>query len=101
MVVAWRVHHLTMLGREVPNVPCSVFFEEAEWKALYAFIHKKLPKKEPTLVEAMRMVASLGGFQGRKGDGNPGPTVIWRGLQRLSDIAATYITLLPLLRAGP
>ena len=36
MVVAWRIFHLTKLGRETPNVPCTVFFEEAEWKALYS-----------------------------------------------------------------
>ena len=26
LVVAWRIFHLTKLGREVPNVPCTVFF---------------------------------------------------------------------------
>ena len=25
MVVAWRIYHLTKLGREVPDVPCTVF----------------------------------------------------------------------------
>lgn len=34
MVVAWRIYHLTNLGREVPDAPCTVFFEDAEWKAL-------------------------------------------------------------------
>ncbi len=33
MVAAWRVYHLTKLGRETPDVPCTVFFEEHEWKA--------------------------------------------------------------------
>src|SRR5208337_750014 len=37
LVVAWRIFHLTKLGREVPDVPCSVYFEEAEWKALVAY----------------------------------------------------------------
>ena len=103
MVVAWRIYHLTKLGREVPDAPCTVFFEEAEWKALHIFIHKKpaLPDKEPTLREAIRMVASLGGFLGRKCDGDPGTTSLWRGLQRLEDITATYLALLPFLKAGP
>ena len=26
MVVAWRIYHLTMLGREIPDLPCTVFF---------------------------------------------------------------------------
>jgi hypothetical protein len=103
MVVAWRIHHLTKLGREVPDSPCTVFFEEAEWKALYIFINKSpnLPDKEPTLREAIRMTASLGGFLGRKGDREPGTTTIWRGLQRLEDITATYLVLLPHLKSGP
>ena len=36
MVVAWRIYHLTKLGRETPEVPCTFFFEDAEWKALVA-----------------------------------------------------------------
>ncbi len=26
MVVAWRIFHLTKLGRETPGVPCTIFF---------------------------------------------------------------------------
>ena len=37
MVVAWRIYHLTKLGRETPDMPCTVFFEDAEWKALVAY----------------------------------------------------------------
>src|SRR5690606_21579096 len=40
MVVAWRIFHLTKLGREVPEVPCTVYFTELEWKALSGFIHR-------------------------------------------------------------
>src|SRR5437899_4854070 len=59
MVVAWRIYHLTKLGREVPNVPCTVFFEEAQWKALHTYITKNPvpPAEPPTLREAIRMVA--------------------------------------------
>jgi hypothetical protein len=103
MVVAWRIYHLAKLGRETPDVPCTVFFEEAEWKALHSFLYKtpKLPPQPPSLRDAMRMTASLGGFLGRKCDGEPGTTTLWRGLQRLEDITAMYVTLLPHLRAGP
>lgn len=92
MVVAWRIFHLTKLGRETPEVPCTVFFEEAEWKALYCYIRQDPtpPDKPPTLREAIRMVASLGGFLGRKSDGEPGTKSLWLGLQRLDDIAATW-----------
>jgi hypothetical protein len=47
------------------------------------------PRQPPTLREAIRRVAGLGGFLGRKGDGEPGTEVLWRGLQRLDDITQT------------
>jgi hypothetical protein len=36
------------------------------------------------------MIASLGGFLGRKGDGEPGVKTIWLGLRRLHDISQTW-----------
>lgn len=92
MVVAWRIMHLTQLGREHPDAPCTVYFSDLEWKALVTYVNRdaNLPKEPPSLREATRMVASLGGFLGRKGDGNPGTQTIWLGLQRLDDIAAVY-----------
>jgi hypothetical protein len=92
MVVAWRVFHLVKLGRETPDVPCTVFFEEAEWKALCTQITKNPipPTQPPSLRSTMRMVATLGGFLGRKGDGEPGTKSIWLGLQHLDDLAAMW-----------
>lgn len=99
MVVAWRIFHLAKLGRETPDVPCTVFFEDAEWKALVAYIthNPQPPGQPPTLREAMRMVATLGGFLGRKGDGEPGTKSLWLGLQRLDDLSSmwTLLTALP------
>jgi hypothetical protein len=96
MVVAWRIVHLTKLGREVPEVPCTVFFEEAQWKALVAFVTRdaRVPKQPPTLREAIRMMAMrLGGFLGRKCDGEPGTETIWKGLQRLDDITQMWVVM--------
>jgi len=95
LVVAWRIYHLTKLGRETPEVPCTVFFEDAEWKALTAFTTKNAhpPAEPPSLMAAMMMVAALGGFLGRKCDGQPGPKSIWLGLQRLNDITETWKVL--------
>jgi Druantia protein DruA/Transposase Tn5 dimerisation domain/Transposase DNA-binding len=103
MVVAWRVYHLTKLGREVPDVPCTVFFEDAEWIALTAFITQNPlpPAQPPSLRQAIHMVASLGGFLGRKGDGEPGTKSLWLGLQRLDDITATAKIYNPKLRPPP
>ena len=92
MVVAWRIFHLAKLGREIPDVPCSIFFEEFQWKALHTHLTRTPvpPDEPPTLQQAMRMVATLGGFLGRKADGPPGTTTLWRGLQYLDGIAAMW-----------
>jgi len=92
MVIAWRIFHLTKLGRETPDVPCTVFFEEAEWKALVCYKTQNPipPEHPPALREAIRMVASLGGFLGRKCDGEPGTKSLWLGIQRLDDLSGMW-----------
>ena len=92
MVVAWRIFHLTMLGRETPHVPCTVFFKDIEWKALCCYLSKKPtpPQEPPTLQKAIRMVGAIGGHLGRKGDGPPGTQTLWRGLQRLDTATEMY-----------
>lgn len=91
-VVAWRVLFLTMQARAVPDLPSDVLLELAEWQALYCHHHhtRTPPPQPPTLAAAVRMIGQLGGFIGRKGDGHPGSTVIWRGLTRLQDLAAAW-----------
>jgi hypothetical protein len=95
MVVAWRIYHLTMLGREMPEHSCTVFFEDIEWKALCCYYSKtpEPPKEPPTMAEAIRMVGSIGGHMGRKNDGMPGTECIWRGLQQL-DIAVDMYAII-------
>lgn len=92
-IIAWRVLYLTLLSRQVPNLPCTIVFETHEWQALYCFLHKTLhpPTSVPTLQQAVRWLAQLGGFLGRNRDGDPGPMSFWRGLQRLSDIADAWL----------
>lgn len=92
LVVAWRLVHLTKLGRETPTAPCTVFFQEVQWQVLVAAVagdSGALPQPPP-LQEAVRMVARLGGFLGRKSDGEPGVTTLWRGWQRLEDMVAGW-----------
>jgi hypothetical protein len=103
MVVAWRILHLTKLGREHPDVPCTVYFEELQWKALVTFVTRNplLPSEPPTMREATRMVASLGGFLGRNCDGEPGHQVLWLGLQRLDDLTSMYELLSNVLARAP
>ena len=91
MVVAWRIYMLTMLGRERPDLPCDMVLSYDEWQALMAFHTNKPPPKEPpTIREAMFLIAKMGGFPGRKADGNPGTTTLWRGLKHLVDLTLGY-----------
>jgi hypothetical protein len=103
MVVAWRVYHLAKLGRETPDVPCTVFFEDAEWKALLTFVTEQpvVDGPPPSLRDALRMVAGLGGFLGRTSDGEPGTKSLWLGLQRLDDMTVAWKIFVPHLRGPP
>ena len=93
MIVAWRIFHLAKLGRQTPDVPCTVYFEAAQWKALVTYVTRNgiPPPQPPSLREAMRMTASLGGFLGRKCDKEPGTKSLWIGLQRLDDLTAMWL----------
>ena len=91
-IVAWRLLWLTYEARVNPESPVTIVLEEYEWQALYCTIHKspKLPPEPPSIGQCIRWIAGLGGFLGRKGDGDPGVKTLWRGLQRLNDIAETW-----------
>jgi Transposase Tn5 dimerisation domain len=93
LVVAWRIEHLKKLSRTRPQAPCSIAFEEHEWQALLAFKRpdQPLPSITPSVREITRLTAELGGFLGRKSDGEPGSTTLARGLQRLQDIATAFL----------
>ena len=86
MIVAWRVLYLIMLGRTLPELSCEIVFAPEEWKAVYLVTQKKKPPLEPPpLQDILVMIARLGGFLARKGDGDPGPKALWIGLQRTHD----------------
>lgn len=94
-IVAWRVMWLVYESREHPEAPCTVVLCEPEWHTLHAVTHRKhprpLPAQPPTLREAVRMIAALGGFLGRKADGEPGLKTVWKGLKRLSDMTTGWL----------
>ena len=96
-LVAWHLLWLTYQARQTPEAPCTVALQPIEWHALFAFIHRtqRLPDQPPSLHQVVRWIGQLGGFLGRKGDGEPGVKVLWRGWQRLQDIAATWSITFP------
>jgi len=85
MVVAWRVHRLVKAGRESPDLSCGHFLEQREWAALASWHTEQPPPEEPpTVLQASRWIAKLGGWLGRNNDGEPGTTTLWRGLTKLA-----------------
>jgi hypothetical protein len=96
-VIAWRILYATMLARVVPDLPCTILLDADEWQGLYCRIHRVAvaPAKPPTLQQAVRWIAQLGGFLGRKSDGEPGVSVLWKGFQHLVDVTAMYRIMRP------
>jgi IS4 transposase len=86
MIIAWRILYLTMLARECPKISCHVVFTEEEWKVAYMMAYRKRPPKKPIQLSMMiNLIAQFGGYLNRAGDGEPGPTALWIGLQKLRD----------------
>lgn len=84
LVVAWRVGLLMRLGRSCPQWDAERLLTREEWQAAWIVARQKVPDKTPTLRQALHMIARLGGFMGRKGDGEPGVKSLWIGLQRVA-----------------
>lgn len=96
-IIAWKLIWLTYENRENPEVSCEGVLEKHEWQSLSCMVKQdpNPPSQPPTIKAAVLMIARLGGFMCRKSDGSPGVMVIWRGLQRLNDIASTWLLLHP------
>jgi len=63
----------------------ELMFDTDKWNAAYILNKRKLPQTPPRLNDVIRLVAWLGGFLARKGDGEPGVKTIWLGMQRVID----------------
>ncbi|MEW6745766.1 MAG: IS4 family transposase [Planctomycetota bacterium] len=101
-VLAWHIQLMTLLGREVPDLPSTVFFDEWDVKVLEALEQAKGRRgiKPPfNLGVAIMLVAKQGGYLARKSDPPPGPKCIWKGIVHLYNLTAGY--RLASIRAGP
>jgi hypothetical protein len=91
-VIAWRIFWFTHIKRTNPKAPANTILAKIELVVLSMFAAGK--NKQPidivTVGHAVIELAKLGGFLARRGDGHPGPTVVWRGFQRLSDATDFY-----------
>ncbi|MDB0559499.1 IS4 family transposase, partial [Ralstonia solanacearum] len=92
LVVAWRIAHLMRMGRTCPDLNAALFFDPDEIRGAYLLTEVKQPAR-PKLNEVLRLIARLGGFLGRKGDGEPGAKAIWLGLKEVHVAAKTLRAL--------
>ena len=93
MVVAWRVTYLMRKGRTCPDLDARLFFDPDEIRGAHLLTKKKMPVTPPTVNEVVRLIAQVGGFLGRKSDGEPGAKTIWRGLDQVHAAAETLRAL--------
>lgn len=91
VVAAWLLE-ATYLARTIPEAPATVILDDDAWRVLLSlyYPHQPLPTQPPTVQETIRLIARLGGFLARKGDGEPGVKTIWRGFRRLNDMVFAW-----------
>lgn len=81
-VVAVRLMQLKTAAVETPARPARELVP-ARWIRLLNITRKKPSNPEMTIREFVRELAGLGGFLGRKRDGEPGWITLWRGFEKL------------------
>lgn len=84
-ILAVRLLCLRTVSRQQPDTPARHLVAPELIETVQGYLH--LPPGEMTAREFWRAVARLGGFLGRKSDGDPGWQTLWRGWLKLQDLA--------------
>ena len=80
-IVAVRLLQLKSVARNEPSRPAKDLLPR-HWIEVLQTLRKR-PRQTWTVRQFFRELAGLGGFLGRKGDGEPGWITIWRGFDKL------------------
>jgi hypothetical protein len=86
-ILAWRIFWLTMMNRAAPEALPGLALTVTEISILDRIRPDKRASPKPSLAHYLNKIASLGGYLARAHDPPPGNIVMWRGWQKLSDIA--------------
>jgi hypothetical protein len=81
-VIAVRLLQLRTMARSEPHRPAKSIVP-AKWIAMLESVQKGKKRSLTTVYEFYRALAQLGGFLGRKHDGEPGWITLWRGFDKL------------------
>ena len=97
--VAMRVERLKHLARSTPDAPATIELSEAELEAVVVLKQRKPkdydPNQPPTIAQAVRWIAELGGYTGKQSGGPPGTIVIGRGLRDVEIAARVLANISP------
>lgn len=82
-VAAVRLLQIRSAAKETPDEPAEKL-APAAWVAMLKAVRRIPPDSRMTIKEFVRQLAGLGGFLGRKSDGEPGWITLWRGFDKLN-----------------
>jgi hypothetical protein len=91
--VATRIERLKTQARAAPEQPASVELSAYEIRALLLLKRKQkkrtevVPDTTPSIGQAVRWIADLGGYTGKSSGGPPGSVTIGRGFAKVLDAA--------------
>lgn len=96
-IVAWRLFWITHLQRTHPTAPATAILTPLEIQTLDALADStgNAQATKISVSQAVVAIAKLGGFLARQRDGDPGPTVIWRGWSVLQNAVRLGSRLFP------
>lgn len=84
-VIGVRLFQLKLIGRSQPEAKAKTHVP-ASWLRCLKLARPKVKLTEMSVYEFFRELAKLGGFLGRKHDGEPGWQTIWRGYRKLQSL---------------
>ena len=94
-IIGVRLMQVAYLARVEPDLSATEVFSAVEIQVLHLRVTRVWPPAAQalTLREVVRLLGRLGGHLGRKGDGEPGVLVLWRGWMRLYESVEMLHTL--------
>jgi hypothetical protein len=84
-VIGMRLFQLKLIGRSQPDAKAATHIP-ASWLKCMNLARPKMQLTGLTVYEFFRELAKLGGFLGRKGDGEPGWQTIWHGFRKMQSL---------------
>jgi hypothetical protein len=90
--VAVRLLQLRSVAEAKPEQPCDCILTRDEWHCLWTTVEhtKRIPRKPPTVLWALRAIAKLAGWRDTKQTGRIGWAMLWNGWSKFEDRVAGW-----------